>query len=76
VIKCELNILLNIRADRGSCIDCKIVPDESLVTQHILLVLDVRIRRRFRKIKHKLNPKIKWRRLKEGNHGVFVDRVV
>ena len=56
--------------------DYKVVPGESAVTQHKLLVLDVQIRRRFRKIKRKLDPKIKWRRLKEGNQGVFVDRVV
>jgi len=47
--------------------DFKVVPGESVVTQHKLLILDVRIRRRFRKIKRKLDPKIKWWRLKEGN---------
>ena len=38
--------------------DCKVVPCESVITQHRLLILDVRIRRRFRKIKRKLDPKI------------------
>ena len=57
-------------------VDCKVVPSENVVTQHKLLILDVQIRRRFRKIKRKLDLKIKWRRLKEGNQGVFVDRVV
>ena len=47
--------------------DCKVVPDESVVTQHRLLILDVQIRKRFRKIKRKLNLKIMWWRLKEGN---------
>ena len=47
--------------------DCKVVSGESIVTQHTLLVLDVRLRRRFRKIKRKLDPKIKWWRLKYGN---------
>ena len=55
--------------------DCKVILGESVVTQHRLLILDVRIRR-FRKIKCKLDPKIKWWRLKEGNQGVLVDRVV
>ena len=54
--------------------DYKVVPGESVVTQYRLL--DIQIRRRFRKIKHKLDPKIKWWRLKEGNQGFFVDRVV
>ena len=48
----------------------------SVVTQHKLLVLNVQIRRRIRKIKHKLDPKIKWWRLKEGNQRVFIDRVI
>ena len=47
--------------------DCKVVPGASVVTQHRLSILDIRIRRRFRKIKSKLDPKIKWWRLKEGN---------
>ena len=52
------------------------MPGESVVTQHKLLILDIRIRRRFRKIKCKLDLKVKWWRLKEDNQGVFVDRVV
>ena len=38
--------------------DCKVIPGESVVTQHRLLILDVQVRRRFRKIKLKLDPKI------------------
>jgi len=71
----QIDFFVTRRVDRGSCIDCNIVLDENVVTQHKLLVFDVRIRR-FRKIKHKLDPKIKWWWLKEGNQGVFVDRVV
>ena len=55
--------------------DCKIIAGESVVTQYRLLILDVRIRKRFRMIKRKLDPKIKWWQLK-GNQGVFVYRVV
>ena len=56
--------------------DCKVVLGESIVTQHKLLILDIRIRRKFRKIKRKLYSKNKWWRLKQGNQGVLVDRVV
>ena len=56
--------------------NCKVVPGESVVTQHRLLILDVRIRSRFRRITRKLDPKIKWWQLNEGNQKVFVDRVV
>ena len=34
----QINFFLIRRVDRGSCIDCKVVPDESVVTQHRLLV--------------------------------------
>jgi len=39
--------------------NCKVVPGERVVTQHRILILDIRIRRRFRNIKRKLDPKIK-----------------
>ena len=39
--------------------DSKVVLDESVVTQHKLLILDICIRKRFRKIKRKFDPKIK-----------------
>jgi len=39
--------------------DCKVIPGESVVTQHRLLILDVQIRSRFRMIKRKLDYKIK-----------------
>ena len=70
------SFFLTRRVDRCNCIDCKVVPGESVVTQHKLLVLDIQIRRRFRKNKRKLDPKIKWWRLKEDNQEVFADQVV
>ena len=56
----QIDFFLTTRGDQSSCIDFKIVPDERVVTQYRLLVLDVQIRRGFRKIKRKLDPKIKW----------------
>ena len=72
----QIDFFLIRRVDKGSCIDCKVVPGDSVITQHRLLVLNIRIRKRLRKIKRKLDPNIKWWRLKEGNQRVFVDRVV
>ena len=69
----QIDFFLSRQVDRG-CMDCKVVPGESVVTQHRLLIFDIRIRRRFRNIKRKLDPKIKWWRLKEGNQEVFIDR--
>ena len=55
----QIDFFLTRKVDRSCCMDCKVVPGESVVTQHTLLILDVQIRRRFRKIKRKLDPKIK-----------------
>ena len=62
----QIDFFLIRKVDRGCCMDCKVIPGESVVIEHRLLILKVRISRRFRKIKRKLDPKIKWWRLKEG----------
>ena len=72
----HIDFFLTWKVDKGYRMDCKVVPGESVVTQHRLLILDIQIRRIFRKIKYKLDPKIKWWWLKEGNQRVFVDRVI
>ena len=69
----QIDFFLSRKVDRGGCMDCKVVPGESVITQHRLSILDVQIRMRFRKIKCKLDHKIKWWRLKEGNQGVFIN---
>ena len=55
----QIDFLLTRKVNRGCCMDCKVVPSESVLTQHRLYILDVRIRKRFRKIKRKLDLKIK-----------------
>ena len=55
----QIDFFLTRKVDRGCCMDCKVVPGESVVTQYKLLILDVRIRRRFKKIKRKLDSKIR-----------------
>jgi len=72
----QIDFFLTRKIDRGCYMDCKVVPGESAVTQHGLLILEIQIRRRFRKIKRKLDSKIEWWRLKEGNQGVFIDQIV
>lgn len=52
-------------ADRDSRIDCQVVLGESALIQHMLLVLEVQIRRGLKKIKYKLAPKLKWWQLKK-----------
>lgn len=47
------------KVDRANCMYCKVVLGESVVTQHRLLVLDIRLKS-FRKFKLKLDHKIKY----------------
>jgi len=46
--------------DRKICLDCKVIPGESLTTQHRVMVMDVRVKRR----SHSGPPRIKWCHLK------------
>ena len=69
----QIDLFLTRKVDRGCCMNYKVASGENVVTQHKLLILDIRIRMRFRKIKRRLDPKIKWWRLKEGNQKDFVD---
>ncbi|XP_075077238.1 uncharacterized protein LOC142163977 [Nicotiana tabacum] len=39
--KTQIDYLLLRRCDRGLCKDCKVIPSETLATQHRLLVMDV-----------------------------------
>ncbi|CAH9115852.1 unnamed protein product [Cuscuta epithymum] len=48
---------------RTSYTDCKVIPGESVVTQHRMLVLDFRGKNHRRQIKQQVEPKIKWWRL-------------
>ncbi|XP_075104954.1 cationic amino acid transporter 4, vacuolar-like [Nicotiana tabacum] len=43
VAKTQIDYLLLRRGDKGLCKDCKVIPSESLASQHRLLVMDVDI---------------------------------
>uniref|UniRef100_A0A1S3XSR4 Craniofacial development protein 2-like n=1 Tax=Nicotiana tabacum TaxID=4097 RepID=A0A1S3XSR4_TOBAC len=52
--------ILPRRGDRRLCEDCKVIPGDTLATQHRLLVMDVsiRIRRKQRSVRGR--PRIRW----------------
>ncbi|XP_070002169.1 uncharacterized protein [Nicotiana sylvestris] len=60
VAKTQIDYLLLRRCDNGLCKDCKVIPSETLVTQHRLLVLDVGIRFKRRKTSARGKPRIRW----------------
>ncbi|XP_070023312.1 uncharacterized protein [Nicotiana sylvestris] len=60
VAKTQIDYLLLRRCDSGLCKDCKVIPSETLVTQHRLLVLDIGIRFKLRKMSARGKPRIRW----------------
>ncbi|XP_070031461.1 uncharacterized protein [Nicotiana tomentosiformis] len=60
VAKTQIDYLLLRRGDRGMCKDCKVIPGEILATQHRLLVMDVGIMLKRRKMSTRGSPRIRW----------------
>nr|XP_009777678.1 PREDICTED: uncharacterized protein LOC104227185 [Nicotiana sylvestris] len=60
VAKAQIDYLLLRRRDRGLCKDCKVIPGEILVTRHMLLVMDVGIMVKKRKMSARGRPRIRW----------------
>ncbi|XP_070002611.1 uncharacterized protein [Nicotiana sylvestris] len=63
VAQTQIDYLLLRRRDRGLCKDFKVIPCEILVTQHRLLVMDVGIMVKKRKMSARGRPRIRWRAL-------------
>ena len=62
--KSQIDFFLTRRVDRLSCKDCKVIPGESLTTQHRVLVLDICIKKWKRKANINHGKKIRWWNLK------------
>ncbi|XP_019248375.1 PREDICTED: craniofacial development protein 2-like [Nicotiana attenuata] len=59
-VKTQIDFLLLRRCDRGLCKDCKVIPGETLATQHRLLVMDVGIMMKRKKRYARGRPRIRW----------------
>ncbi|XP_019235519.1 PREDICTED: craniofacial development protein 2-like [Nicotiana attenuata] len=60
IAKTQIDYLLLGRLDRGLCKYCKVIPGEILVTQHRLLVMDVGIMVKRRKMSARGRSRIRW----------------
>ncbi|XP_070008212.1 uncharacterized protein [Nicotiana sylvestris] len=60
VEKTQIDYLLLMRCDRRLCEDCKVIPGETLSTQHRLLVMDICIRMRRKKRSVQGRLRIRW----------------
>ncbi|XP_009607608.1 uncharacterized protein [Nicotiana tomentosiformis] len=58
--KTQIDYLLPRRCDRGLYKDCKVIPCETLTTQHKLLVMDVGIKIKRKKKFVRGRPRIRW----------------
>ena len=64
------------RVERSYCLDYKVILGECVATQHRLLVLDIRLRKMYRKMRCVINPRIKWWKLKGDSQTHFVRRLI
>ena len=60
----QIDFFLIRKSDRKLCTNCKVIPGESLTTQHRVLVMDVHVKRRIERNSRKTSPKIRWWQLK------------
>ncbi|XP_075074666.1 uncharacterized protein LOC142162238 [Nicotiana tabacum] len=59
-VKTQIDYLFLRRCDRGLCKDCKVIPGETLATQHSLLVKDVGIMIKRKKRYARGHLRIRW----------------
>ncbi|KAL5154223.1 Craniofacial development protein 2 [Glycine soja] len=71
----QIDFFLIRKSDRKYCLNCKVIPGESLTTQHRVLVMDVRIRDRAKRKSPMVAPRIKWWHLKGEKQGIFQQKI-
>ena len=71
----QIDFILSRREDRRACLDCKVIPGESVVPQHKLVVADFRFRIRVQRDKCAKVARTKWWKLKGEVAQVFKERV-
>ncbi|KAL5133857.1 Craniofacial development protein 2 [Glycine soja] len=71
----QIDFFLIRKSDRKYCLNCKVIPGESLTTQHRVLVMDVRIRDRAKRRSPMVAPRIKWWHLKGEKQGIFQQKI-
>ena len=70
----QIDFILTRRDDKRACVNCKVIPGECIVSQHQLLISELRFH-----VRHDRGAKIskrKWWRLKGDVSRVFKDRVL
>jgi hypothetical protein len=72
----QIDFIPTRREDRHACLDYKVIPEECVVPQHKLVVVDFRFRVRFQRSKHVQASMMKWWKFKEDVMNTFKERVL
>ncbi|XP_076940755.1 uncharacterized protein LOC143610061 [Bidens hawaiensis] len=72
----QIDYLLMRQGDRRWWKDCKVIPGETVVAQHRLLVADIGFRNKLTERARKFRPRIRWGALKDDNLSLFKDKLV
>jgi hypothetical protein len=72
---CQIDFVLTRREDKQACLDCKVIPGESVVPQHNLVVDVFRFRISIHRVKQAKIARTKWWKLKGETSEVFRERV-
>ena len=56
----QIDFLLVRNSDRRICTNCKVIPGDGVITQHMPLVLDVCVKFNQSKKREMLQPRIRW----------------
>jgi hypothetical protein len=71
----QIDFVLTRREDKQACLYCKVIPGESVVPQHNLVVADFRFRISTHRDKQAKIARTKWWKLKGETSEVFTERV-
>jgi hypothetical protein len=71
----QIDFVLTKREDKQACLDCKVIPGESVVSQHNLVVADFLFQISTRRVKQAKTARTKWWKLKGEIFEVFRERV-
>ena len=63
------------KKNKKICKDCKVIPGESLTTQHRVVVLDIRLKYNINSKKICTTSRIKWWKLKDEKQNIFKEKV-
>ena len=72
----QIDFVLIRRRDKRTCVDCKVIPEECVVAQHKLVVVDLRFLVQARGNKQSRVARTKWWKLEEEASKVFKEKVI